>query len=459
MTSPRLLSDLAPAVDTSQDGPVRPVRPVRPVTFEGYAVTGRDDVPNEIRAWLATYICPLSDLDLDLLTLWALHTHFVESVFYSTPRLLIDSPLPASGKTTTLEHLERLSFDPLQMASVSSPAMLARLLDTGLKTLLIDECEKTLRPDKPGVEELLGVLNSGYKRGGSRPVLVQSKGGEWVTKVMPTFAPVAMAGISPHLPDDTLSRCVTVMLLPDAEGVVEDSDWEFIDELAIVLAERVAGWVEEVAEDVKANNRPEIPDSCKGRFKEKWRPLKRVADAAGGRWPEVCTELIVRDIDNRQHDKEQGLMTQRPAVAIVRDILTIWPEGVSHWATDDIAGSLIDQYPDRWGPTERYPKGLSAQRIGRYLGKQWGVHATRATDGSRIRGYLKSDLHRLGVRAGLVHTPQIKPDEPDGLAEPDGLKTCVVCKINPPTPPNATCKSCRDRPHVDMSTPLPGLSP
>ena len=317
MKSPRRISDFAPDVETSQDGPVSPVRPVRPVTFQGYGVTGREEIPDEVRAWLATYICPLSDIDLDLLTLWILHTHFVESVFYTTPRLLIDSPLAESGKTTTLEHLAKLCFDPMQMASVNSPAMFARLLDTGMKTLLIDEAEKTLRPDKVGIEELLAVLNTGYKRGGSRPVLVPSKDDGWVTKAMPTFAPVAMAGISPHLPDDTLSRCVLVMLLPDADGEIEDSDWEFIEEHAIDLAERITGWVEQVAEDVKANNRPEIPDSCKGRFKEKWRPLKRIADAAGGRWPDACTELIVRDIENRQHDKEEGLMTQRPAIAIV----------------------------------------------------------------------------------------------------------------------------------------------
>lgn len=431
----RKVSEIAPA--TSKDGPVSQVCPVGPVTFEGYGETGPENIPNEVRAWLATYICPLSELDLDLLTLWILHTYFAESTFYTTPRLLIDSPLPESGKTTTLEHLERLSLDPLQAASLSSPAQLARLLDTGMRTLLLDETEKTLRPDKPGVEELLAVLNTGYKRGGSRPVLIPAKDGGWVTKAMPTFAPVAMAGISPNLPDDTLSRCVVVMLLPDAEGVIEDSDWEFIEPHAIALAERIRTWVEQSLTSVQANSQPELPEGCKGRFKEKWRPLKRVADVAGGRWPDICTELIVRDIDNRQHDKEEGLMTQRPAIAIVRDILTVWPEGVDHWATDDIAGYLIERYPDRWGSTDRYPKGLTTQRIGRYLGRQWGIRATRATTGSRTRGYLKSDLQRLGLRAGLTHTSQKEPDEPDTTAEP---AVCALPNCTQPKAPNrAVC--------------------
>src|SRR5215216_2188688 len=39
-----------------------------------------------VRDWLATYISTVSDSDLDLLTLWAVHTHLVKETYY-TPRL------------------------------------------------------------------------------------------------------------------------------------------------------------------------------------------------------------------------------------------------------------------------------------------------------------------------------------------------------------------------------------
>src|SRR5699024_10627686 len=108
---------------------------------------------------------------------WIAHTHLVSET-YTTPRLLIESPVPESGKTTVLEHLERLCVKPLQMASVSSPAMVTRVLGTEIHTLLIDEVDRSLSPDKPDIGDLIAVLNSGYKKGASRPVLVQ-KGKDW----------------------------------------------------------------------------------------------------------------------------------------------------------------------------------------------------------------------------------------------------------------------------------------
>src|SRR3546814_15954853 len=83
-----------------------------------------------------------------------------------------------------------------------------------MRTILIDEVDRSLDPKKPGVEDLIAILNSGYKRGATRPVLVPSKGGEWDVSEMSTFSPVAMAGNAPHPPDDTRSRCIRVLLLP-----------------------------------------------------------------------------------------------------------------------------------------------------------------------------------------------------------------------------------------------------
>ncbi|NKS78260.1 hypothetical protein GS539_21450 [Rhodococcus hoagii] len=79
------------------------------------------------RNWLGRFITPLNESDLDLLTLWAAHTHLVSET-YTTPRLILDSPTHGSGKTTVLEHLQRLCVNPVQAASLSSPALLTRIL-------------------------------------------------------------------------------------------------------------------------------------------------------------------------------------------------------------------------------------------------------------------------------------------------------------------------------------------
>jgi hypothetical protein len=133
------------------------------------------------------------DQDLSLLALWTVSTHLAVEL-YTHPRLLIDSTMPGSGKTTVLDHLSRLAWAPVQAASLSSPALLVRLLQNGVRTILIDEVDRSLHPNKPGVDDLIGILNSGYRRGATMPVLVLAKGGNWEVREMPTFAPVAMAG-------------------------------------------------------------------------------------------------------------------------------------------------------------------------------------------------------------------------------------------------------------------------
>jgi len=283
--------------------------------------TGRH-VLDDVRAWLARFICTVSDADLDLLTLWAVHTWLCHET-YTTTRLVLDSPVPGAGKTTVLEHLERLCLRPIQIASLSSPALLTRMLDAGTRTILIDEADRSLAPDKDGVGELLAVLNSGYKRGASRPVLVPVKGGGWDVKEMPTFAPVAMAGNNPNLPDDTKSRSIRVLLLPDVDGQIEDSDWELHEDDAGALGDQLATWADTVRGQVRTS-RPALPDGIRGRARERWLPLKRIAEAAGGRWGEVVDHLAAEDVQQQQAEREEGIVHQKPAVVLLTHIHEVW---------------------------------------------------------------------------------------------------------------------------------------
>lgn len=262
-------------------------------------------VLDDVRNWYSRYVCVMDDLDLDLLTLWTAHTHLAFET-YSTPRLILDSSMPGSGKTTVLEHFSRLCMSPVQAASLSSPALLTRMLNKGMRTILIDEVDRSLDPKKPGVEELLAILNSGYKRGGTRPVLVPVKGGGWEAEEMPTFSPVAMAGNNPNLPDDTRSRSIRVLLMPDLEGRVESSDWEEIEEEAMELGQRLTDAAELVREEVKST-RPPLPAGTVGRTKERWFPIKRVAAAASENWSAIADDLIRRDALEMEMEKEDGI--------------------------------------------------------------------------------------------------------------------------------------------------------
>jgi len=394
---------------------------------------------NRVRDWLSRFICPMYPRDLDLLAIWIAHTHLVDET-YTTPRLLIESPVPESGKTTVIEHLERLCADALQMATVSSPAMITRVLEHGPRTLLIDEADRSLSPEKPGIDELIAVLNSGYKKGATRPVLVPVKGGGWEASEMPTFAPVAMAGNQPKLPDDTLSRTIRVLIMPDHDGTVEDSDWELIEDDAQSLATDLAMWADSVRDHVRNGERPTLPDGAKARTKERWMPLKRAAVAAGDPWPDVVDELVRLDLERMRLDREEGIMNEKTHVTLLRNIAAVWVNGEKFHSTDTLISLLVERFPNAWGPSDRYAKGLTAQRLGRMLVKNFGVYSDRTPD--KIRGYF---ARSFDVACRSIRLPVIEPAEPVEPVEPASPVRCCDCGeplLAPASHARGRCERC-----------------
>lgn len=363
--------------------------------------------------------------DLDVLTLWALHTHLVD-VLYTTPRLLLDSPVPGSGKTTVLEHLDHLALDPVQAASLSSPSLLTRMLADRMRTVLIDEADRSLDPKVEGTGELLAIINSGYKRGATRPVLVPVKGGGWEAREMPTFGPVAMAGNSPNLPTDTRSRTIRVLLLPDLEGRVEESDWELIEADAEGLRQRIEMWADEVR-DFVATDRPPLPEGVIGRARERWAPLKRIAVATGGRWPAVVDELALDDLAQQEQDREDGMVIDKPAVVLLKHLNEVWNDSEAFVETRDLLDRLIFHSPEMWGDESSFGKAITAQRLGRMLAGNYGLNSARQGDSGR--GYFRAKLNPVWRRMGIV--PSEKPTEP---TEPSNRRV----SDSSPTPPNET---------------------
>ena len=77
---------------------------------------------DDLETWFSRFIAMPDPEDYKLLVLWTISTHMAEEL-YTTARLLIDSTMPGSGKTTVLEHLAHLCWRPVQAASISSPAL------------------------------------------------------------------------------------------------------------------------------------------------------------------------------------------------------------------------------------------------------------------------------------------------------------------------------------------------
>jgi hypothetical protein len=369
---------------------------------------------DRIVAWFRRFVAVSNADDLYILAVWAVHTHLVEEL-YTTPRLLIDSIMEGSGKTTVIDHLSRLCVHPIQAATISSPALIPRLLQGGMRTILVDEAHRALRPDRPGVDDLLGIINTGYRRGATRPVLVPTKGGGWAAEEMSTYAPVAMAGNNPNLPADTISRQIRILLMPDIDGVVEDSDWELIEPEAKQIHEAISEWALSIWEQVKGMS-VDLPPGCIGRMKEKWRPLARVAEAADGQWPAIVNRVIRANMEQEASEREAGLKKLPPGMVAMRDLYAVWPEGEAFMPTRQLVSKLIQHNPDYWGADSPYGKPLTDTRLGLLIDQATKVTSSRP-GGTGPRGYLRSTLEPVWYRLGIGRKQPGRPGEP---GEPGG---------------------------------------
>ncbi len=377
---------------------------------------------DDLCEWFGRYLVVADEQQLRLLAVWVLHTYLCEEL-YTSPRLLIDSIAPGSGKTTLLEHLERLCRNGMLAVSVSSAALIPRILETQSCTVLLDEIQRTLVDGKPECDALFALLNSGYRVGAKRPVLVQ-QGKSWVARELPTFAPLAMAGNSPRLPQDTVDRSIRLLLMPDAEGIAEDSDWETLTDAVNALQMRIAVWADSVRAHVKEVP-GELPTGCKGRLREKWRPLMRVVELTDPSPPSVWRDAIRAmaedDLADQRAQNEAGLRHQTPGLVLLQDLACIWPADEFFVPTERLIELLIGHNHGYWGPGINFGgaprKALNAVRIGRMIKQATNTTSRRPGGGGTARGYERGQFDRAW-RAMAIPLPDVGTGTDAGAGHP-----------------------------------------
>ena len=163
---------------------------------------------DQVAAFLARFSVLPDQHCAPTLALWYAHTHAVQH-FYTTPRLILDSAEPGSGKTRVLEVAQHLVAKPEMTISITTAAIF-RMLADGPITLLFDEIDTIFSAKAGGNnEDLRGLLNSGYKRSATVSRCVGDASRMRVER-FPVFAPVALAGIAGAMPATITTRAITI---------------------------------------------------------------------------------------------------------------------------------------------------------------------------------------------------------------------------------------------------------
>lgn len=220
------------------------------------------DTLNRLAEFSARFVYHPDRSTHDLTTLWAAHTHSMQT-WRATPRLFITAPEPGCGKTTQAEVLLFASRNGI-LAATTSTAGLFTIVNS--RTVFLDETDN-LFSAHPERKVLAAVLNNGYTPGG----FVLRKDGP-----IPVYGALAFAGIEDgRMPEPTRERCIPVRMRvgKPAEAFDPFDHIAYGDEVQARLRDAAESWTYVKPHEVTRDN-------------QIWAALHSVAAAAGEDWPE-----------------------------------------------------------------------------------------------------------------------------------------------------------------------------
>lgn len=242
--------------------------------------------------------------------LWIAHAHMFDA-FSHTSRLLITAADFGCGKTLLLTHIVGDMIPRPLPCEAITPAPFFRMAELHKPTFLIDEVDQFITQDS----DLLAGINNGWEPHGGA---IRCVGDDNEPRIFSTHTPMAMAGINlPNkLPESTFSRSVIVDLERAAEDDIKENDIYDRGEhraAALIAGRKLARWITDNREKIKAKQ-PNLPPKVRNRTADKWKPLFKIAMAAGGEWPDRAKKALFGQPDLSEPCKALQLLIDAASV-------------------------------------------------------------------------------------------------------------------------------------------------
>lgn len=325
----------------------------------------------------------------DAAALWITFTWFIDEV-HVAPIANITAPLANCGKSTLLEFMEAFVYQPLKCDGIS-PAALFRSMDRWQATMLVDEVDTFLRDN----EDARGVINSGHRRNG---FIIRVVGEDHEPKRFATWGAKALCGIG-SIANTLASRSIRMELrrkLP--QETVENIRFMPL-ELRQRLQRQLARLHEDLAGTVAAARPTPVP-GLSNRAADNWEPLKQIADAVGGEWPERLKAVAITV--TRMDDEEQA---SDVGTELLKDIKTVFEEKKANSIfTADLTEALWADSEAPWNTWNR-GKPMSARQLSSKL-SEFGIKSRSVRIGATAKkGYRKEDFKDAFDRYLSTDTP------------------------------------------------------
>jgi len=250
--------------------------------LEGETVDAKKVFENVRNAWLEYLEFPL-EVHYDFLALYTIGTYF-HQLFSSYPYVYFGG-IKQSGKTKALTLASCLCFNAVFSTSLSTSSLF-RLVQGARCTLLMDESEKLVNPER--AQDLRALLLSGYKKGGVVYRTEKTAKEKLVPMSFEVYCPKMLANIQ-GIEEVLQDRCITIIMrraknrqISDKEINIQDERWKKMrHELYTLFLQESRTFKEQMIDNTSAgsegNARSEgtenIESKLSGRALELWKPI------------------------------------------------------------------------------------------------------------------------------------------------------------------------------------------
>lgn len=326
-----------------------------------------------------------------MLALWYAHTWAADHL-YTTPRLILSSAEPESGKTRVLEVAQHFTKAP-EMTMGGSAAALVRMVAAGPITILLDEVDTIFTAGGSGNEDVRRMLNGGYKRSNTIPKCKGDTATGITVERLPTFAPTALAGLVGCMPPTITTRAITIHLRKRRhDQQVESYKDKRVKREAEPICDALAAWITGIGEQI-GDAEPVMPPGVADRAEEAWEPLLAIADAAGDHWPDTARQAAMFFV---RQARSQPIST---GVRLLGDLHALFTQNnTDRMATTDILHALCAMEEAPWGELNG-GRPMDARRLSKELGRYHVGPVSFDGAGKTVKGYV---TYPTKTQAGLV---------------------------------------------------------
>lgn len=250
------------------------------------------------------------------------------------------------GKTKLITLSSLMSFNGTLMTSFTL-ATVFRYVDDASPTLYIDEADKLLKSTKEGIEDVIAMFNSGYKRGARIPRCDKNNDVQWFD----VFGSKVYGSIN-NIPSDFASRCHKIIMIralgesKSAEKRVEEKDPMYVRIRSELYMFALQNW-EEVQEIY--NTLPN-PEGLKHRDWEIWKPILTIAKF-------ISEDIYYSMIDFSQESvkaKQKEEDTSDSWDVLMIQALGILVNENKYYGLSDIKAIMTDQSDDMSSPSNKW---------------------------------------------------------------------------------------------------------